>query len=96
MSAFPAVPVIEGELIADATVSAEQMARLNQARETFNELRTILLAQIVPSLDGGWNNPMATEIECRLESITFSTGNFLWKNRHAGAAHDAVHVGGAL
>lgn len=83
---------IEGELLADVSVSAEQMARLNEARATFGELRSILLAQIVPALDGGWDNPLATEIERRLESITFATRNFFWMNRHAGASHDAVYV----
>jgi hypothetical protein len=95
MNKLPSVLVLEGELLTDVFVSSEQMARLNEARATFNELRSILLAQIVPSLDGGWKNPLATEIECRLESITFATGNFLWKKRHAGAAHDAVNVGGS-
>lgn len=95
MNTLPSVVVVEGELLADVTLSAAQMARLNEARETFRELRSILLAQIVPSLEGGWSNPLATQIECRLESITFATGNFFWKGRHAGAAHDAVHVGGA-
>lgn len=95
MNTLPAVIAIEGEVLADVTVSAEQMARMNEARETFRELRTILLAQIVPSLNGGWKNPMATEIERRIESIQFASGNFLWKSRHAGASHDAVLVGGA-
>lgn len=94
MNKFPAVQVVEGEVVADTNVSAEQMARLNEARRKFGELKSILLAQIIPSLDGGWSNPLATEIECRLESITFASGNFLWKGRHAGAAHDAVNVGG--
>lgn len=92
MNKLPAVLVVHGELLDDAVVTAEQMARMNDARATFNELRTILLAQIVPTLDGGWRNPLATQIEARLESITFATGNFFWKNRHAGAAHDAVRV----
>lgn len=94
MKTPPAVVAIEGEVLADVVLSAEQMARLNEARETFRELRAILLGQIVPSLDGGWKNPVATEIERRLESITFATGNFLWKGRHAGASHDAINVGG--
>lgn len=94
MNKFPAVQVVEGEVVADTSISAEQMARLNEARATFRELKSILLAQIVPSLDGGWSNPLATEIERRIESITFATGNFLWKGRHAGAAHDAIQVGG--
>lgn len=94
MNKLPSVLVVEGELLADVVVSAEQMARLNEARATFRELKSILLGRIVPSLDGGWSNPLATEIECRLESITFATGNFFWKKRHVGAAHDAVNVGG--
>lgn len=93
MNTLPSVIVIEGEVLADVTVSAEQMSRLNAARSTFGELRSILLAQIVPSLEGGWSNPLATEIESRLESITFASGNFLWKSRHAGASHDAICVG---
>jgi hypothetical protein len=95
MNTLPAALVIEGEVLSDVTVSAEQMARMNEAREAFRELRTILLAQIVPALNGGWKNPVATEIERRIESIQFASGNFLWKSRHAGASHDAVHVGGS-
>lgn len=94
MNNLPVVQVVYGEVVSDTTISAEQMARLNEARATFRELKSILLAQIVPALDGGWSNPLATEIECRLESVTFATGNFLWKGRHAGAAHGAVNVGG--
>ncbi|MHC8404327.1 hypothetical protein [Pseudomonas sp. TMB3-21] len=93
MNSFPSVLVIEGELLADVTVSAEQMAKLNAARATFRELRSILLAQIVPSLEGGWSNPIATEIESRLESITFDTRNFLWPHRLAAASHDAIDAG---
>jgi len=89
----PAVLIVAGDLLDDAVVTAEQMARMNEARATFSELRTILLGQIVPTLEGGWSNPIATQIESRLEAITFATGNLLWKGRHAGAAHDAIHVG---
>lgn len=96
MNNLPSVFVIEGELLADVTVTAEQMAKLNAARATFRELRSILLAQIVPSLEGGWSNPIATEIESRLESITFDTRNFLWPHRLAGASHDAINAGGVL
>ncbi|AZE96661.1 hypothetical protein C4J96_4583 [Pseudomonas orientalis] len=93
MNKLPAILEIHGELLDDAVVTAEQMARMNDARATFNELRAIILGRIVPKLDGGWSNPLATEIEARLESITFATGNFFWKSRHAGSAHDAIHVG---
>ncbi|WP_447651581.1 hypothetical protein [Pseudomonas abietaniphila] len=84
---------IEGELLSTVVMSTQDMARMNEARSVFNELRSILLSQVVPAL-GGWGNPMATELESRLEAITFATGNFLWKARHAGAAHDAINVGG--
>ncbi|MBP5966792.1 hypothetical protein [Pseudomonas iridis] len=83
--------VIEGEILRGVLVSPEDMARMNEARAVFNELRSILLAQVVPALGGG-TNPMATEIEARLEAITFASRNFLWPHRHAGAAHDAVNV----
>ena len=94
MNKLPAVLIVHGELLDDAVVTAEQMARMNHARATFNELRSILLTQIVPTLQGGWKNPLATEIECRLESITFDTRNFLWPHRLAGASHDAIDAGG--
>lgn len=94
MTKHPSVIVLEGEMISDLVISPEQMATMNHARMNFRELKSLLLCQIVPSLDGGWNNPLATQIESRLEAITFASSNFLWKNRHAGAAHDALHVGG--
>lgn len=93
MNNLPSVLFIDGELLADGTVSSEQMAKLNEACATFRDLRSILLVEVVPSLEGGWSNPIATEIESRLESITFATGNFFWKSRHAGAARDAINVG---
>lgn len=94
MNNLPSALIIEGELLADVTVTPEQMAKLNAARATFRELQSILLAKIVPSLEGGWSNPIAAEIECRLESIIFDTRNFLWPHRLAGASHDAIVVGG--
>lgn len=87
--------VIEGELLRTVVVSTQDMARMNEARAVFNELRSILLSQVVPAL-GGWGNPMATKLESRLEAITFASGNFLWKARHAGASHDAINAGGGL
>jgi hypothetical protein len=95
MNNLPSVLEIEGELLSEVVITPEQMAKMNHARSVFRELQSILLCQIVPSLDGGWNNPLASQIECRLEAITFDSSNFLWKKRHVGAAHDAVVVGGA-
>lgn len=93
MKNLPSVLVIEGEVLRDATLSPEDMARMNEARAAFNELRSILLTQVVPAL-GGWGNPLATEIESRIEKVIFRSHNFLWPHRHAGAAHNAVRVGG--
>ncbi|WP_282352915.1 hypothetical protein [Pseudomonas sp. PS01303] len=92
MNNLPSVLVVKGELLADVTLTAEQMAKLNAARATFRELQSILLSQLVPSLEGGWSNPIATEIESRLESITFDTQNFLWPHRFAGASHGAIYA----
>lgn len=85
--------VVEGEILRDVLVSPADMARMNEARAAFKELRSILLAQVVPAL-GGWSNPLATEIESRLESITFASRNFLWPHRHAGASCEALNAGG--
>jgi hypothetical protein len=86
--------LIEGEILADVLVSPEDMARMNEARAAFKSLKSILLSQVVPAL-GGWENPLATEIERHIEMVTFRSHNFLWPHRHAGAAHDAVVVGGS-
>lgn len=93
MNNLPALVVIEGEVVSDVFVSPEGMAQMNEARVAFGELKSILLAQVVPAL-GGWNNPLATEIESRLETVVFGSRNFLWPHRHAGAAHDAINVRG--
>lgn len=90
-----AVISIEGEVLRDAVLSSEDMARMNEARAAFKDLRSILLAQVVPAL-GGWGNPLATEIERHIEMVMFRSRNFLWPHRHAGAAHDAIDVGGSL
>ena len=90
-----AVMSIEGEILQDAVLSPEDMARMNGARAAFSELRSILLSQVIPAL-GGWDHPLATEIERHIEMVTFRSHNFLWLYRHAGAAHDAVTVGGSL
>lgn len=87
--------VMIGEVLGDVAVSSEDMARMNQARAAFNELRSLLMVQVVPAL-GGWSSPMATEIESRLEAVTFASHNFLWSHRHTGAAHDAIKVGGGV
>ncbi len=87
------IDCLEGELLDDAALSSEDMARMNEARAAFRELKAILMLQVIPAL-GGFENPLATEIERRIEMVTFRSRNFLFPHRHAGAAHDAIHVGG--
>ncbi|WP_447902144.1 hypothetical protein [Pseudomonas serbica] len=94
MQTLPAITVIEGEVLRDVLISPEEMARMNDARATFKELRSILMGQVIPAI-GGFRNPIATEIELRLESIVFDSCNFLWPHRYAGAVHSAVNAGGA-
>lgn len=94
MNNLPSVFLVDGELLRDVSISSEEMARMNSARETFKELRYILLFHVIPAL-GGWDNPIASEIEARIESITFGSGNFLWPHRYAGASYDAMNAGGA-
>jgi len=93
MNNFPALFLLEGEVLRDVLVSPEDMARMNAARATFKELRAILMGHVIPAL-GGFDNPIATEIEWRLESIIFRSHNFLWPHRHAGAAYAAMSAGG--
>lgn len=94
MNNLPTVFLIQGELLREVSLSPEDMARMNEARAKFKELRFILLNQVIPAL-GGWDNPIATEIEARIETITLGSDNFLWSHRYAGASHDAVNAGGA-
>lgn len=95
MSNLPAVLLLEGEVVRDVFISSEEMARMNEARATFKELHAILMGHVIPAL-GGFNNPVATEIERRLETIAFASRNFLYPHRYSGAAHAAVSVGGDL
>lgn len=95
MSNLPAVLLLEGEVVRDVFISSEEMARMNEARAAFGELQAILMGHVIPAL-GGFKNPVATQIECRLETIVFGSRNFLYPHRYSGAAHDAVSVGGDL
>lgn len=93
MNNLPAILLLEGDVVREVLISPEDMARMNDARAKFKELRAILLGHVIPAI-GGFDNPLATEIERRLETIVFGSRNFLWPHRYAGAAHDAVNVGG--
>ncbi len=91
-TSLPVIEHLEGELLDDAVLTPEDMARMNEARAAFRELKSILMLQVIPAL-GGFENPLATEIERHIEMVTFRSRNFLFPHRHSGAAHDAIHVG---
>lgn len=79
-----------GELLDDAVVSPEDMARMNEARAAFRELNAILMMHVIPAL-GGFEHPLAIEIESRLEMVIFRSQNFLFPHRHMGASHSPVN-----
>lgn len=80
---------MQGELLDDAVLSPEDMARMNEARTAFRELRSILALDVIPAL-GGFDNPLATEIERRIEMVALRSQNFLFPHRHTGASHGAA------
>lgn len=83
-----------GEIVQDVTLSTEELARFNEAREAFRIIKALYWAHVVPGL-GGFANPVVGEIERQMEAVVFSTRNFLWPHRNASAFHDAKDVGGA-
>lgn len=87
------VTPIRGELLRDAALSPKDMAYMNFAREECQKLEVILLRFVVPAL-GGYENKLACDVARHLEQIKSFTGNFCWKHRHLGRAHDAVSAGG--
>lgn len=85
---------VSGEIVQDVTLSAEEIAKFNEAREAFMMIKALYWAHVVPGL-GGFDNPVTGELERLLERIVFDTRNFLWPHRNAAAFHEAKHVGGA-
>ena len=83
-----------GEIVQDVTLSAEEIAKFNEAREAFRAIKAMYWAHVVPGL-GGFENPVVGEIERQLETVVFSTRNFLYPHRNAAAFHAAKDVGGA-
>ncbi|MGS8280964.1 hypothetical protein ACU7AI_23600 [Pseudomonas aeruginosa] len=82
-----------GCLVQDVTLSAEEVAKFNEAREAFRAIKALYWAHVVPSL-GGFDNPVAGELERLFERVVFDTRNFLWPHRNAAAFHEAKDVGG--
>jgi hypothetical protein len=85
---------LHGEIVHDVTLSAAEIARFNGAREAFKLIKALYWAHVVPSL-GGFDNPVAGELERLFERVVFDTRNFMWPHRNAAAFHEAKDVGGA-
>ncbi|WP_161551346.1 MULTISPECIES: hypothetical protein [Pseudomonas] len=85
---------VAGEIVQDVTLTAADIARFNEARESFKLIKALYWAHVVPSL-GGFDNPVAGELERLFERVVFDTRNFMWPHRNAAAFHEAKDVGGA-
>ncbi|ANC82986.1 hypothetical protein ACU7AI_15210 [Pseudomonas aeruginosa] len=86
---------LHGEIVQDVTLTAAEIARFNEARESFKLIKALYWAHVVPSL-GGFGNPVTGELERLFERVVFDTRNFLYPHRNAAAFHDAKDVGGAV
>lgn len=84
---------LHGEIVQDVTLTAAEIARFNEARESFKLIKALHWAHVVPSL-GGFGNPVTGELERLFERVVFDTRNFLYPHRNAAAFHDAKDVGG--
>ncbi|MGV8567246.1 MAG: hypothetical protein ACWA7E_04355 [Pseudomonas asiatica] len=87
------VPAV-GVMVPDVILSAEDIAKFNEAREAFRAIKTLYWSKVVPGL-GGFENPVVCELERLMERVVFDTRNFLYPHRNAAAFHDAKDVGGA-
>ncbi|QXI49138.1 hypothetical protein HU763_006735 [Pseudomonas anuradhapurensis] len=84
-----------GVIVQDVTLSAEEIAKFNEAREAFRAIKALYWAHVVPSL-GGFGNPVTGELERLFERVVFDTRNFLYPHRDAAAFHEAKDVGGGV
>jgi hypothetical protein len=89
-TAISVISPIEGEVLRDALLDADDMCSMNFARDEFNNLAAILLGQIVPALGGYHNSQLACEISRHVEQVRIFSGNFCWRHRHLGASFGVV------
>lgn len=81
-----------GEVVANqATILDWQMSQMNFAREEFTRLEQLLRRVVMPAL-GSYENPICRDLDMHLEQVRTFSGNFCWKSRDVGAAHDAKDV----
>lgn len=89
LQTLPAVSVIEGEILREAVLSAQEMCSMSFAREERMKLEKILLTFVIPAM-GGYDNELACDIARHIEQIRTFSGNFCWRHRHLGASHGVV------
>ncbi|AZD52176.1 hypothetical protein C4K19_0358 [Pseudomonas chlororaphis subsp. aurantiaca] len=89
LQTLPAIATLEGEVLREAVLDANEMCSMNFAREECAELEKILLTFVIPAM-GGYNNELACDIARHLEQIRTFSGNFCWRHRHLGASYGVV------
>lgn len=80
---------IEGEVLAEAVLSAYEMCSMNFAREEFDKLVRILVPLIDPLMCRE-ENTIACDIARHIEQVRIFSGNFCWRHRHLGASYGVV------
>jgi len=85
-------PAVEGEILSDASLTAEEMAHMNFARDEFRKLERLLLKVVLPAL-GDYNLPISHEVRRHLAQVSDFSGHFCWSHRHLGQMSDAKDVG---
>ena len=98
---LPAAAFVEGEVLRDAVLNAQEMCSMNFAREEFDKLVRILVPLIDPMMCRE-EKGVASDIARHIEQIRIFSGNFCWRHRHLGASYGVVgkrsgtNSGGAL
>lgn len=80
---------INGEVLSEAALGAEQMCSMNFARDEFEKLEQILMPLIAPLLRRE-KTSVASDIARHIELIRIFSANFCWRHRHLGASHGVV------
>ena len=89
MQTLPAAVFIEGEVLRDAALNAQEMCSMNFVREEFDKLVRILVPLIDPMMCRE-ENGVASDIARHIEQIRIFSGNFCWKHRDLGASYGVV------
>lgn len=89
LQTLPATLTIEGEVMPEAILDANDMCSMNFAREEHKKLEKILLTFVIPAM-GGYDNELACDIARHVEQIRTFSGNFCWRHRHLGASFGVV------